>query len=108
MQEMTKTLSLNVKKNIMKTLRNMLSEEFREKLMKNLIQNPKEAVKEIEKDPQILKMLLDSEGEKIKYIKMNEELQTKLQEQARKMNVTQGWLIGAGLLLFLSLLDSKK
>lgn len=86
----------------------MLSEEIREKLIKKLIQSPKEAVREIEKDPQILKMLLDSEGEKIKYIKMNEELQTKLQDQARKMNVTQGWLIGAGLLLFLSLLDDRQ
>ena len=85
----------------------MLGDDFREKLMRKLIQDPKEAVKEIEKNPQILKLLLDSEGEKVKYIKMNEDLQTKLQQQSAKLNVTQGWLIGAGLLLFLSLLDER-
>lgn len=106
MQKMLKTLSLN-KINIKKILRNMLSDDFREKLMRKLTQDPKEAVKEIEKNPQILKILLDSEGEKVKYIKMNEDLQTKLQQQAQKLNVTQGWLIGAGLLLFISLLDER-
>lgn len=85
----------------------MLSDDFIEKLKRKLANDPKEAVKEIEKNPQVLKLLLDSEGEKIKYIKMNEELQTKLQQQSQKLNVTQGWLIGAGLLLFLSLLDDK-
>ncbi|MDG7049953.1 MAG: hypothetical protein JRZ94_01980 [Nitrososphaerota archaeon] len=83
----------------------MLSDEFRDKLMRKLAQTPKEAVKEIENNPQILKILLDSESEKIKYIKMNEELQTRLKQQSEKLNVTQGWLIGAGLLLFLSLLS---
>jgi hypothetical protein len=86
----------------------MLSEEIRETLRKKLVQNPKDAVKEIEKDPQILKILLDSEGEKIKYIKMNDDLQKRLQEKAQQLNVTQGWLIGAGLLLFLSLMDSDR
>lgn len=83
----------------------MLSDDFRENLKKKLIKDPKEAVKEIEKNPQILNFLLDSESEKTKYIKMNEELQTRLQDQANRLNVTQGLLIGAGLLLFLSLLD---
>lgn len=83
----------------------MLSDDIREDLRKKLIKNPKQAVKDIEKDPQILKMLLDSESEKIKYIKMNEELQTRLQQKAHDLNVTQGWLLGAGLLLFLSLMD---
>ena len=106
MQEMTETLHLN-KINIKKILRNMLSDDFREKMIRKLTQDPKGAVKEIEKNPQILKLLLDSEGEKVKYIKMNEELQTKLQQQAQKLNVTQGWLIGAGLLLFISLLDER-
>ena len=106
MQEMTETLSLN-KINIKKILRKMLSDDFRDKLMRKLTQDPKEAVKEIEKNPQILKLLLDSEGEKVKFIKMNEELQTRLQQQAQKLNVTQGWLIGAGLLLFLSLMDER-
>ncbi len=85
----------------------MLTDDFREKLKRKLTQDPKEAVKEIEKNPQILNILLDSDGEKVKYIKMNQELQTKLTQQSQKLNVTQGWLIGAGLLLFLSLLDDR-
>ena len=84
----------------------MLSEKIREDLRKKLMANPKMAVKEIEKDPQILKILLDSDSDKTKYIKMNEELQVKLREKAAKLKVREGWLIGAGLLLFLSLLDS--
>ncbi len=83
----------------------MLSDTIRDDLKKMLVKNPKDAVKQIEKDPQILKMLLDSEGEKIKYIKMNDELQTRLQEKAKQLNTTQGWLLGAGILLFLSLMD---
>ena len=83
----------------------MLSAEIREKLRKELIKDPKQVVKEIEKDPQILKMLLDSESEKIKYIKMNDELQKRLQEKANQLNATQGSLLGVGLLLLLSLMD---
>lgn len=85
----------------------MLSDEIREKLKKKLMQNPKEAIKEIESDPQILRILLDSDSEKIKYIKMNQELQNTLQRQSERLNVTQGLLIGAGLLFFLSLLDDR-
>lgn len=85
----------------------MLSDDFRDKLKKKLIQDPKEAIKEIEKNPQILSFLLDSEGEKIKYIKMNQDLQNRLQQQASRLNVTQGLLIGVGLLLFLNLLDDR-
>jgi hypothetical protein len=88
-------------------LRNMLSDDFREKLRRKFAQEPIEAVKEIEKNPEILKLLLDSHEDKIKYIKMNDELQARLQKQSKKLNVTQGWLIGAGLLLFLSLLDDR-
>ena len=84
----------------------MLSDRIRADLRKKLIANPKTVVKEIEKDPQILKILLDSDADKTKYIKMNEELQIKLQEKAEQLRVREGWLIGAGLLLFLSLLDS--
>lgn len=86
----------------------MLSETIREELRKKLKENPKVAVREIEKDPQLLKMLLDSDGEKIKYIKMNEGLQTELQEKATQLNTTQGWLIGVGILLLLSLFSSEK
>jgi len=83
----------------------MLSDNIRKDLRKKLAESPKAAVKEIEKDPQILKMLLDSESEKIKYIKMNEELQMRLQKKANDLNTSQGWLLGAGILLFLSLMD---
>ncbi len=72
-----------------------------------MVKDPKEAVKEIEKDPQLLNILLDAESEKTKYIKMNDDLQKRLQQQADKLNVTQGLLIGAGLLLLLSLLDDR-
>lgn len=85
----------------------MLTDTFRQKLRQQLVKEPRQAVKEIEKNPQILKFLLDSEEQKIKYIKMNQELENRLQQQAEKLNVTQGWLIGAGLLLFLSLLDDR-
>ena len=85
----------------------MLSDDFKKQLQHKLSTNPISAVKEIEKNPQILKLLLDSESDKIKYIKMNEDLQTRLQQQSKKLNITQGWLIGAGLLLLLSLLDDK-
>jgi len=84
----------------------MLSDRIRADLRKKLVANPKAAVKEIEKDPEILKILLDSDADKTKYIKMNEELQVTLREKAEKLRVREGWLIGAGLLLFLSLLDS--
>jgi len=86
----------------------MLSDIIRKDLRKKLTENPKAAVREIEKDPQILKMLLDSDGEKIKYIKMNEELQNMLQKKANDLNTTQGWLLGAGILLLLSLMSSDR
>ena len=85
----------------------MLTDNFRKKLRQQLVNQPKQAVKEIERNPQILKFLLDSEEQKIKYIKMNQELENRLQNQADRLNVTQGWLIGAGLLLLLGLLDDR-
>ena len=90
-----------------KILSIMLTDDFRKKLRQQFVNQPKQAVKEIEKNPQILKLLLDSEEQKIKYIKMNQELEDRLQNQADRLNVTQGWLIGAGLLLLLSLLDDR-
>ena len=85
----------------------MLTDNFRKQLRQQLVNQPKQAVKEIQKNPQILKFLLDSEEQKIKYIKMNQELEDRLQNQADRLNVTQGWLIGAGLLLLLGLLDDR-
>ena len=94
----------------------MLTEELREKLMNLLRENPTEALKEIEKDPKILEILLssdkstkDSEEKVVKYINMNNQMQSQLAEQAQRLNTTQGLLIGTGLMLLLSLInDSNK
>lgn len=93
---------------------NMLSKELREKLIQAMKKDPKEALKEIEKDPRILDILLNSDreaetekNERIKYVNMTYEMQNRLSEEAKKLNTTQGLLIGAGILLLLSLLDKK-
>ena len=92
----------------------MLSKELREKLIESMKRDPKEAMKEIEKDPRILEFLLNSDkeaekekSEKIKYVNMTYQMQNKLAEEAKKLNTTQGLLIGAGILLLLSLLDKE-
>ncbi|MBI5391414.1 hypothetical protein HZB00_00260 [Candidatus Woesearchaeota archaeon] len=92
----------------------MLSKELREKLIQAMKKDPKEALKEIEKDPRILEFLLNRDqeaemerNEKIKYVNMTYEMQNKLAEEAKKLNTTQGLLIGAGILLILSLLDKE-
>ncbi len=92
----------------------MLSKELREKLILAMKKDPKEAVKEIEKDPRILDILLNSDreaemekNERIKYVNMTYEIQNRLSEEAKKLKTTQGLLIGAGVLLLLSLLDEK-
>ena len=95
-------------------LRVMLSKELREKLIEAMKKDPKEAMKEIEKDPRILELLLNNDreaemekSEKIKYVNMTYQMQNKLAEEAKKLNTTQGLLIGAGILLLLSLLDKE-
>lgn len=92
----------------------MLSKELRDKLIEKMKENPKEAIKTIEKEPFILDWLLKSDqevekerAEKIRYVNMTMSMQRQLQEKAKELNVTQGILIGAGLLLLLSLLDKK-
>lgn len=90
----------------------MLSEEFRKKLMEKLKKNPEELIEELKKEPKILGILLSSDKkaeeerkEKVKYVNMNMQMERQLREQAKKLNTTQGLLIGAGLLWLLSQLD---
>jgi len=90
----------------------MLSQELRNKLVHSIKTNPKEAIKTIEQDPRILELLLNNDrelerekNEKIKYVNITHEMQVKLQEEAKKLNTTQGLLIGAGVLWLLTLLD---
>ena len=71
-------------------------------------------MKEIEKDPGILKLLLNSDREaeierteKIKYVNMTYDMQNRLSQESKKLKVTQGLLIGAGILLLLALLDER-
>ena len=96
----------------------MLTQEIRTKLIEQIQENPQKAIEEIKKDPEILKFLLarDTElnktkeqlaNERIKYVNMNSQMQRQLDEQAKKLKTTQGLLIGAGVLWFLSLLDKK-
>ena len=91
----------------------MLTKELREKLIELMKNKPKEAIKEIEKEPQILKILLNSDNEaenerkeKLKYVNMTSQMQTQLEQKSKDLKTTQGILIGAGILLILSLLDN--
>lgn len=83
----------------------MLSEKLRKELRSDLIKNPKQTIKKIQEDPQMLRMMLDADSEKIKYVKMSDKLHSQLQRKAKQLKVPQGWIIGAGLLLFVSLMD---
>lgn len=89
----------------------MLSQDLRNQLIHSMRTNPKDAIKEIEKDPRILEILLNNieteKNEKIKYINMTSQMQLQLEQKAKQLKITQGLLIGAGILLILSLLDNK-
>ena len=96
----------------------MLTQELRQSLIKKIRENPKEAIKELERNPKILDLLLTSDvelqkkqeelrNEKVKYVNMTSHMQTQLRQQADKLKTTQGLLIGAGVLFLLSLLDEK-
>ena len=74
----------------------VLSQELRKKLVKLIKENPKKAIKELEKDPRILDILLNSDvelkktqeetkNEKIKYVNMTAHMQHQLKEQAEKL-----------------------
>ena len=90
----------------------MISDEIQKRLFATLKNNPKELAKEIENNPQILEFLLNSSREaelakndRVKYINMNQEMQRQLEDKSKELKVTQGILIGAGILLLLSLLE---
>jgi len=90
----------------------MLTQDLRNKLVHAIKTDPKEAIKFIEKDPRILELLLNNDreleqekNEKIKYVNITHQMQSQLQEEAKKLNTTQGLLIGAGVLLLLTLLE---
>ena len=106
----------------------MLTEELRKKLIELMKNEPQAAIKEIEKDPRILDILLNNDlrlenekkekdryarqletekREKIKYVNMTYDMQSRLEKKARHLRTTQGLLIGAGVLLLLSLLDDN-
>ena len=90
----------------------MLSEDFRKELIKKMKENPKEAIAELEKQPKILDILLASDEEaqkqakeKVKYVNMTQSMQSQLAQKSKELRTSQGLLIGAGILLILSLLD---
>lgn len=81
-------------------------------------ENPQEAIKELQNDPKLLELMLHNDdelkktkqelnNERIKYVNMTNQMQQELVVQAEKLNTTQGLLIGAGVLLLLSLLRKK-
>ena len=87
----------------------MITQELVNRLTQLIKEMPKEAIKEIEQEPKILEVLLnsakDANVEKTRYVNMTSDMQQKLQEKSKELKVTQGLLIGAGVLLILSLLE---
>lgn len=90
----------------------MLSQDFRDKLIRKMKENPKEAIAELKKQPKILDILLASDiqaeqetKERVKYVNMTQDMQVQLVQKSKELKTTQGLLIGAGILLLLSLLD---
>ena len=79
-----------------------------------LREDPSKVAEEIKNDPKILDIMLSSDdqlqherNEKIKYMNMTFQMQQQLEELSKKLNVSQGALIGAGVLFLLSQFDSK-
>jgi hypothetical protein len=96
----------------------MLTDELRKKLIKLMQENPQEAMKELQKDPKLLEILLNNDSElkktkeelnneRIKYVNMTSDMQVQLRQKAADLKTTQGLLIGAGVLFLLSLLGKK-
>ena len=94
----------------------MLAEELRQRMTTLIKEHPEEAIKEFESNPDIMNLVLSDQqsrqdaararAENVKYVKMNSELQQQLEEKARSLKVTQGVLIGFGVLFLLSQLDN--
>jgi len=97
----------------------MLTEEFRTSLINLLKEKPQEAIDELRRNPKLLDILLQSEGEltsakkqidtekaeKIKYVNLTTQRENQLKEIAQKLKTTQGALIGLGIILLLAYLD---
>ncbi len=66
--------------------------------------NPTNAVKSIEENPKLLESLLQSDEDKVKYVKLSNKMDMQLREQAEKLKTTQGALLGLGLMFLLMLL----
>ncbi|MFO0795832.1 MAG: hypothetical protein U0586_17420 [Candidatus Brocadiaceae bacterium] len=93
----------------------MLSDELRNKLIEKIKTDPKAAIAELEKEPKLLEFLLNSsqqleneKREKIKYVNMTSQMRTELEEKSKELKISQGLLIGGGVLLMLALLSRKK
>ena len=78
----------------------------------------KSLVKEIEKNPNILSILLDDQkelartkqelnNERTKYVIMTAEMQRQLQAKAEELKTTQGLLIGGAILMLLSQMNKR-
>jgi len=90
----------------------MLTKELREKLRQEIKSDPRRVVELLEKEPQIIEILLDSDeqieqerNEKIKYVNMSAEMDRQLRNKANQLKTTQGALIGTAILSLLLLFD---
>ena len=94
----------------------MLSDELRNKFAQMMKENPQGAINELQKDPKLLEILLNSDNElnktkqeinneRTKYVNMTSTMQQELKEKSAQLKISQGLLIGAGVLLLLKLLD---
>lgn len=91
-----------------------LTEEIRNKLLEKAEKDPSAAIEEIKKDPNILKLLLNSDkqaeqekNEKIRYVNMTYDMQRQLDQRAQELNTTKGLLIGAAIFVFLAALSKE-
>ena len=94
----------------------MITEELRDKILDKLNTDPNAALKELGENPQFLKAILSDhkqkdeqlkleKNERVKYIQMNANMNTELQKRAEQLQMSQGLLIGVGLLWFLRELE---
>lgn len=90
----------------------MITQDFIAGLREDLKKDPSKVIKILEKEPQVLEMLLNAteqvekeRNEKIKYVNMTAEMDRQLRDTAEQLKTTKGTLLGAGALLLLLLLD---
>ncbi|MBN1175405.1 hypothetical protein JXA48_02055 [Candidatus Woesearchaeota archaeon] len=98
-----------------------LTNELRKQLMEHFEKDPQKVIDELKNQPELLKILLTSDqeahkanqqleqerNERVKYVQMNNNMQRELAEQSAKLKVSQGALIGLGLIWLLSALSKK-